>query len=171
MRLDTFAPLQTWIHSVSADESFPVNESPHGWDHQGSEDGQDWDRSFDDSLDATVVVWDDEPETPDHEYARRSSEDDKTKPKKQPRYNVILWDDNEHTYGYVIRMVTQLFGYSKFRAAALAFTVDSAGKAICLTTTLEHAELKRDQIHSFGRDDDVDACAGSMSATIEPVDE
>ncbi len=38
-----------------------------------------------------------------------------------------------------------------------------------MTTTMEHAELKRDQIHSFGKDELIPRCKGSMSATIEPV--
>jgi ATP-dependent Clp protease adaptor protein ClpS len=39
---------------------------------------------------------------------------------------------------------------------------------ICLTTTLEHAELKRDQIHAYGKDVHVKDCAGAMSCSIEP---
>ena len=50
----------------------------------------------------------------------------------------------------------------------MAEEVDSRGRAIVLTTTREHAELKRDQIHAFGKDALIDDCAGSMSATIEP---
>ena len=41
-------------------------------------------------------------------------------------------------------------------------------KAICLTTTREHAELKADQIHAYGKDDLIAGCKGSMSSTIEP---
>jgi ATP-dependent Clp protease adaptor protein ClpS len=37
-----------------------------------------------------------------------------------------------------------------------------------LTTTKEHAELKRDQIHSYGKDGLVGECQGSMWSTIEP---
>jgi ATP-dependent Clp protease adaptor protein ClpS len=51
----------------------------------------------------------------------------------------------------------------------IAKTVDTHGKAIVLTTTLEHAELKRDQIHAFGRDEQIDGCAGAMYASIEPA--
>ena len=93
----------------------------------------------------------------------------KAKPKRQPRYNVVLWDDSEHTFDYVIRMLQELFGHALDRARAMANTVDSEGKVICLTTTLEHAELKRDQIHAYGRDPLASKCSGSMSATIEPL--
>jgi ATP-dependent Clp protease adaptor protein ClpS len=50
----------------------------------------------------------------------------------------------------------------------IAKEVDASGKAICLTTTKEHAELKREQIHAFGRDNLIARCKGSMSASIEP---
>ena len=90
------------------------------------------------------------------------------RPKRQPRYHVILWDDDDHSYDYVIVMMRQLFGHTMERGFKIAENVDNAGRAVCLTTTREHAEFKRDQIHSFGRDDLIQRCAGSMAATIEP---
>jgi len=90
------------------------------------------------------------------------------RPKKQPRYQVLLWDDNDHSYDYVIRMMQELFGYDEQRGYQIAVEVDTQGKAICLTTTREHAELKRDQIHAFGADELIERCKGSMSSTIEP---
>ena len=53
----------------------------------------------------------------------------------------------------------------------LAVEVDTGGRAVVLTTTREHAELKRDQIHAYGKDDLIAGCQGSMTATIEPVGE
>ena len=88
--------------------------------------------------------------------------------KRQPRYHVVLWDDNDHTVTYVIRMMQELFGHPKEQGFMIAREVDTSGRAICLTTTREHAELKRDQIHAYGKDDDVKNCKGSMSCTIEP---
>ena len=94
-----------------------------------------------------------------------------SKRKPQPRYNVILWDDNDHTYSYVIRMIRMLFNVSHSQAYKMAKSVDSDGRCICLTTSFEHAELKRDQIHTFGRDHFIPKSAGSMSASIEPIDD
>ncbi len=91
------------------------------------------------------------------------------KPKRQPRYSVILWDDNDHTFEYVLAMLKTLFGHNQTQGMQLASEVDARGKVIVLTTTLEHAELKRDQIHAFGKDDLIAHCAGSMSSTIEPI--
>jgi ATP-dependent Clp protease adaptor protein ClpS len=86
-----------------------------------------------------------------------------------PRYHVVLMDDNDHTYDYVIEMLTKLFGHSRERAFLLACEVDGAGRVIVDTTTKERAELKRDQIHAYGPDWRIPRCKGSMSAVIEPA--
>jgi ATP-dependent Clp protease adaptor protein ClpS len=90
------------------------------------------------------------------------------RPKRQPRYHVVLWNDDDHTYQYVIAMLRQLFGHPTDRGFQLAKRVDRDGRVIVLTTTREHAELKRDQIHAFGADRLLARSAGSMSASIEP---
>ena len=88
--------------------------------------------------------------------------------KRQPRYHVLLWNDDFHTFEYVIAMLKQIFGHPVERGLQLAEEVDRQGRAILLTTTMEHAELKRDQIHAFGKDPFIKDCKGSMSASIEP---
>ena len=100
----------------------------------------------------------------------RTREKDDRKPKKIPRYHVILWDDDDHSYEYVMRMMQELFAHAGEEAFEIAKEVDTSGRVICLTTTQEHAEFKRDQIHAFGRDKLIARCQGSMWATIEPVD-
>lgn len=107
----------------------------------------------------------DEPVT---ETVRRRRERQRRKPKRQPRYHVILWDDNDHSYEYVIGMMMQVFGHSAQKGYQIAKAVDTEGRAVVLTTTKEHAELKRDQVHAFGKDKLIDRCQGSMWATIEP---
>jgi ATP-dependent Clp protease adaptor protein ClpS len=108
---------------------------------------------------------------PVEETLRKRSVRSEKKPKRQPRYHVILWDDQDHTFEYVINMVHQIFGYPVEKGFQLAEEVNARGRAILLTTTKEHAELKRDQVHAFGKDDQIKSCKGSMSATIEPVPE
>jgi len=99
---------------------------------------------------------------------RREHEQEKNETRRQPRYHVILWNDEDHSYDYVINMLQSLFGHPPAKGIQIASTVDRTGRAICLTTTMEHAELKRDQIHAYGKDYLICDCAGSMSATIEP---
>jgi ATP-dependent Clp protease adaptor protein ClpS len=92
----------------------------------------------------------------------------RSRPKRQPRYHVVLWNDDDHTYQYVIAMLRQLFGHPPARGFVLAKQVDRDGRVVVLTTTKEHAELKRDQIHAFGADRLLARSKGSMSASIEP---
>ncbi len=93
-----------------------------------------------------------------------------SRPKHQPRYNVILHNDDDHTYEYVIAMLQELFGYPAEKGFQMAEAVDTQGRVIVLTTTREHAELKRDQIHAYGKDAAIKNCKGSMWATIEAVE-
>lgn len=94
-----------------------------------------------------------------------------SKQRLMPRYNVILLNDDDHTYDYVIRMLGELFAHPPERAFLMAKEVDSTGRVIVDTTSLERAELKRDQIHAYGADPLLTRSAGSMSACIEPVDD
>jgi ATP-dependent Clp protease adaptor protein ClpS len=97
----------------------------------------------------------------------REKEDQKTE--RQPPYNVVLLNDDDHYYEYVIAMLQELFGYSKERGFLMAKEVDTSGRVIVCTTSMERAELKRDQIHAFGPDPLIPRCQGSMSAEIEPA--
>jgi ATP-dependent Clp protease adaptor protein ClpS len=87
-----------------------------------------------------------------------------------PPYNVILLDDDHHTYEYVIEMLQALFGHSVQTSFRMALEVDTTGRVIVYTGPLEVAELKRDQIHAYGRDLRHPQCAGSMSAVIDPAE-
>ncbi len=93
-----------------------------------------------------------------------------TERKYQPPYHVILMNDDDHSYEYVIVMLKELFSHPVEKGFKLAQTVDETGRAIVLTTTLEHAELKQDQIHAYGPDPTIPRCQGSMSAVLEPAE-
>ena len=102
--------------------------------------------------------------------SRRLKEEEEQKTKRQPPYNVILLNDDDHTFEYVIFMLQKLFGHPPERGMQMAKEVHTTGRVIVMTTALELAELKRDQIHAFGPDKwSSRDCKGSMSAVIEPV--
>ena len=97
----------------------------------------------------------------------------KTKPstRKLPPYNVVLLDDDDHSYAYVIEMLGDVFGYDVDKSLRMAEEVDGKGRVIVLTTHKELAELKRDQILGYGADPRDENCKGSMTAVIEPAEE
>jgi ATP-dependent Clp protease adaptor protein ClpS len=87
-----------------------------------------------------------------------------------PMYHVVLLDDDDHSYDYVIEMLMGIFGHSLAKAYDMACVVDREKRVIVETTYRERAEMKRDQIHSYGADWRIPHCKGSMSARIEPAD-
>jgi len=48
--------------------------------------------------------------------------------------------------------------------------VDTSGRVIVWTGSLEQAEVKRDRIHGYGADPRIPHCKGSMSAIVEPAE-
>jgi ATP-dependent Clp protease adaptor protein ClpS len=86
-----------------------------------------------------------------------------------PPYDVILLDDDDHSYEYVIFMLKTLFGHPPEKGYEMAVEVDTTGRVVVATTHLEEAELKRDEIQAFGPDPLIPRCKGSMSATVEPA--
>ena len=107
---------------------------------------------------------------PISETAQRRKEEKRKKPKRQPPYHVILWNDDDHSYDYVIAMMQELFGHPIEQGYKIAKEVDTQGRAVVMTTTLERAELKRDQIHAYGKDKVIARSKGSMKASIEPAE-
>ncbi len=86
-----------------------------------------------------------------------------------PLYNVVLLDDDEHTYDYVIEMLMKLFLFSQSEAFAHAVEVDTTGRTIVITCELPQAEFARDEIHAYGADWRMPQSKGSMSAVVEPA--
>lgn len=104
---------------------------------------------------------------PEQAEETRRQLDQRRKPKRQPRYHVVLWDDPKHTFEYVMVMMQELFGHPLTKGFEIAETVHTQGRAIVLTTTMEHAELKRDQIRAYGSGVQNLKSMGSMYASIE----
>jgi len=86
-----------------------------------------------------------------------------------PRWHVVLLNDDDHTYEYVIAMLVALFAKTPERAFQHACEVDASGRTILDTTSRERAELKVEQIHAYGPDPRIPRCKGSMSAEMEPA--
>ncbi len=86
-----------------------------------------------------------------------------------PLYRVVLLDDNDHTYDYVIEMLQKIFVFSAEEAYRHAEEVDRAGRTVLITCELPQAEFARDQIQGYGPDWRLGRSKGSMSAVVEPV--
>lgn len=84
-------------------------------------------------------------------------------------YHVVLLDDDDHTYDYVVEMLQKLFFMSAEQAFQHAVEVDASKRTIVLTAELEPAEFGKQQIHAYGADWRMPKSKGSMSAVVEPA--
>jgi len=90
--------------------------------------------------------------------------------KPEPLWHVILLNDENHTYAYVIEMLQAVFGHPPGKGFEMAKTVDEHGRVICATVHKELAELRQEQIHDYGPDPRIAGSPGSMRAEIEPAE-
>jgi ATP-dependent Clp protease adaptor protein ClpS len=93
-----------------------------------------------------------------------------SKPELEKRYHVIMLNDDEHTFDYVIEMLEVVFRFSFATAMAHTMEAHTTGSSILLTCGLAEAECKRDQIHAYGPDPRMPSSRGSVTALVEPAD-
>jgi ATP-dependent Clp protease adaptor protein ClpS len=115
---------------------------------------------FDTDVDEPIVV------TKTRPKARTSTE---TATRREPPYNVIILNDDFHTFEYVIELLVKLFRHSVSTAEELAHTIDKSGRAVVYTTHKEKAELKCEQVRSYGADPSARVEIGPLGCYIEPA--
>lgn len=112
-------------------------------------------------------------EPPTTDQAPYIERDKKAKPKppqRLPPYNVIVHNDNDHTFMYVVVLLQKVFGYSQERCARFALDIHEDGLAIVWTGHKEAAELKQDLIKSGGPDQYASQTVSyPLRCTIEPA--
>jgi ATP-dependent Clp protease adaptor protein ClpS len=103
------------------------------------------------------------------QVAPKSKADPRSETQHLPPYHVIILNDEEHTFEYVIELLAKVFGHSLDAAKALTWRVHNEGRAVVYTTHKEKAELKRDQALAFGSDPWSDVPTGPIGCYIEPA--
>ena len=99
----------------------------------------------------------------------KSKTDPETQTRRQPPYHVVILNDEEHTFDYVIELLTKLFGHPLATAEELTLRIHHTGRAIVYTTHREKAELKRDQVLAYGPDPRMSISKGPLGCYIEPA--
>jgi ATP-dependent Clp protease adaptor protein ClpS len=85
----------------------------------------------------------------------------------EPPYHLVLLDDDDHTYHYVIEMLGTILGYETEKAYTLACIVDAEGRVTVETGSHDQVTRHQRQIHGYGPDPRIARCKGSMSAIVE----
>jgi ATP-dependent Clp protease adaptor protein ClpS len=89
--------------------------------------------------------------------------------RRLPPYNVIILNDEEHTFDYVIELLMKLFRHPLPTAEELTLRIDRTGRAVVYTTHKELAELKRDQVIAYGPDPRSANSKGPLRCYVEPA--
>lgn len=82
------------------------------------------------------------------------------------RYDLVVLNDDAHTYDYVVSLLREVFEVSEARALAFARAIDRTGRAVVFTGTLDEATRKRDEILARGPDSRLARSVGPLVVEI-----
>ncbi len=96
--------------------------------------------------------------------------DENTETRRLPPYNVVILNDEEHTFEYVIDLLGKVFLHTRSTSEELTWRIHNTGRAVVYTTHKEKAELKREQVLAWGPDPRMDISKGPLACYIEPAE-
>lgn len=100
----------------------------------------------------------------------RPKTEEQTETRRIPPYNVILENDEHHSFPFVVMVLQKALGYATERAYQLTMQAHNSGESVVWTGPKEVAELKADQIRTFHEIRDSDrAQLGPLGCRIEPA--
>jgi ATP-dependent Clp protease adaptor protein ClpS len=99
--------------------------------------------------------------------AEQGEVETETEPKTSPSWRVVLFNDEEHTYDYVVEMLTSVCKLSRENAFRCAVEVDMTGKTIVFYGTRADCETTCSKILSFGPDHRLPQSMASMNAEVQ----
>lgn len=86
-------------------------------------------------------------------------------------WQLILFNDDDHTYEYVIEMLVMQFGHSILQAQDIAYEIDYIGQAVVKEyASEEEARHGLQIILDYGPDDRMEFSTDSMMATVMRVE-
>ena len=84
------------------------------------------------------------------------------KTRRLPPYNVVILNDEEHTFPYVIELLIKLFRHDLPKAEELTWRIHTTGRAIVYTPTKSSPSSRRDQVIAYGADPRLEISKGPM---------
>ena len=91
------------------------------------------------------------------------------RPKALLNWKVVLFNDEEHTYDYVVEMLTKVSGLSRENAFRCAVEVDTAGRTAVFYGTRPDCEAVRAKILGYGPDHRLPHSMTSMAAETQAL--
>jgi ATP-dependent Clp protease adaptor protein ClpS len=94
----------------------------------------------------------------------------KKRTRRVPPFNVIIENDDFHSFEFVVDVLRKALGYAEERCYQLTMLAHTSGRAVVWTGPKEVAELKADQIRTFHENRAADSARlGPLGCTIEPA--
>jgi ATP-dependent Clp protease adaptor protein ClpS len=94
---------------------------------------------------------------------------EQTHTRRLPPYNVILENDDYHSFEFVMGVLMKVLGCGEQRAFTLTHQAHTAGRAVIWTGPKEVAELKLEQVRTFHEHRGDGTKFGPLGCTIEPA--
>ena len=111
-----------------------------------------------------------EPSLPDTGITTLPREKEEVKTRRVPPYNVILENDDHHSFECVVAVLCKALGFTEDRAFVLTEEAHTKGRAVVWTGPKEVAELKAEQIQSFHEIRADGRKLGPLGVSIEPAE-
>jgi ATP-dependent Clp protease adaptor protein ClpS len=99
----------------------------------------------------------------------KPKEREQTRTRKLPPYNVILENDDYHSFEFVMEVLQKVLGCDQQRAYVLTHLAHTSGRAVIWTGAKEVAELKVEQVRSLPEIRADGTKFGPLGCIIEPA--
>ena len=106
---------------------------------------------------------------PDVDVTTETETHEETRTRHIPPYNVILENDDHHSFEFVMEVLQKALGCNAQRAFLFTQQAHTTGRAVVWTGTKEVAELKVEQIRTFEEIRTDGAKLGPLGCCIEPA--
>lgn len=97
------------------------------------------------------------------------SEESASENPDEPRYAVVLHNDDFNTFGFVIGVLGKVFAYGGLYGFWLACKVHCTGRSIIWKGTLEAAEVHAQEVRSWGADPNGRKGVQPLVVSVEPL--
>jgi ATP-dependent Clp protease adaptor protein ClpS len=111
-----------------------------------------------------------DPGLPDVVVSTKPKTREETKTHQVPPYNLILENDDDHSFEFVMGVLIKALGYTVERSFELTRQAHQQGRAVVWTGPKEVAELKLEQVLTFHEIRESDGRKlGPVGCVIEPA--
>jgi ATP-dependent Clp protease adaptor protein ClpS len=111
-----------------------------------------------------------DPALPDVAVTTKPKTREETTTRRVPPYNLILENDDDHSFEFVMGVLIKALGYTVERAFEMTRQAHMQGRAVVWTGPKEVAELKLEQVLTFHEIRESDGRKlGPVGCVIEPA--